>query len=375
MIRYASFFLIIAVGGLIALGLVVLFSVEQFSRHANFERQLMWLGLGLAVCWFMALADYRWWRVWAWPFFWVGAFLLLLCFAPEIGVKMGGASRWVNVFGFQFQPSELAKLACIVMLANWYATYADRSGTGIFGFFLPGLAAALLVGLVAVEVDIGSATMISAAVGVIMLMAGVRFRWLILGVVGAVGAVATAVTLIPERMARLTAFLDLEAHATDDGLQQSKALQAFGVGGWDGVGLGNVMGYIKKLPYLESDFIFPVIGGELGLQTSLLVVFGFVIIMVAGVTIALNAPDRFGMLLGAGVVGLIVFQAMIHMAVTTAWMPNTGLPLPFVSQGGTNLVMCLAGIGLLLSIHRQAWLEPEYVSPQLKAHLRITPRL
>ena len=147
------------------------------------------------------------------------------------------------------------------------------------------------------------------------------------------------------------------------------------MGGWDGVGLGNVISYVKKLPYMESDFIFPVIGGELGLQVSLLVVLAYVVIMVSGVLISLNASDRFGMLLGCGLSGLIVIQAIIHMAVTTAVMPNTGLPLPFVSQGGSNIVSCFACIGLLLSIHRQAWLKPEFTEPRLKANLRITPRL
>jgi cell division protein FtsW len=196
-----------------------------------------------------------------------------------------------------------------------------------------------------------------------------------LGVIGAIGAIVGAVYTIPERMNRFLAFLDLEKHAQTDGWQQIKSLQALGVGGWNGVGLGKAISEVGRLPFLENDFIFPMIGGDLGLQFSLLVVFAFVLIMVAGVTIALHAPDRFGMLLGVGIVGLIVFQAIIHIAVTTGSMPNTGLPLPFVSQGGSNLVVCLAGIGLLLSIHRRAWMEPEFVQPQLRMNLRITPRV
>ncbi len=373
--RYASVVLILTVGALLALGLVTLFSAEQVSRHANFENHLLWATMGVAVCWGVTLVDYRHWEMWAWPLFWVAAILLLLCYAPGIGVKIQGARRWINL-GYQFQPSELAKIACIVFLAAWYNKYAQQAGTTLFGFILPGAFVSILVGLIAGEVDIGAATLLGIATAIVMLMAGVRFRWLILGVVGACGAIASGIYLIPERMGRLLAFLDLEKHANGDGWQQIKSKLAFSVGGWEGVGLGNVMDHVKRLPYLESDFIFPVIGGEFGLQVSLLVVLAYVVIMVTGVIISLHAPDRFGMLLGCGVVGIMVIQAIIHMAVTTAVMPNTGLPLPFVSQGGTNLIVCFVGVGLLLSIHRQAWLKHDFVAPQLaKANVRITPRL
>ena len=374
MSRYASHILLATVGALLALGLVTLFSAEQVSDSASFERHLLWAGLGLAVCYCVTMIDYRHWEAWAWPAFWVAAFLLLLCFAPGIGKEYNGARRWVRL-GLQFQPSEFAKVAGIVFLAAWYVRYEERSGTSWYGFFLPGAIVSVLVVLIAAEIDIGAATLLGIVTAIVMLMAGVRFRWLTLGVVTAAGLIALAIHLVPERTGRFLAFLNPQEHASGDFWQQGKALEAFGAGGWDGVGLGNVMHYVKKLPFTESDFIFPVIGGELGLQVSLLVVLAYVTIMVTGVVIAIQAPDRFGMLLGSGVVGMIVIQAIIHMAVTTAVMPNTGLPLPFVSQGGTNLIICFACVGLLLSIHRQACAEPEYVAPQLKANLRITPRL
>ncbi|MFT5189586.1 MAG: cell division protein FtsW [Verrucomicrobiales bacterium] len=375
MSRYASIILIVTIGALLALGLVTLFSAEQVSlSHANFEGHLGWAAIGIVGCYILTMIDYRRWQIWAWPFFWVAAFLLLLCFAPGIGQESNGATRWIKV-GYRFQPSELAKLAGVLFLAAWYAKHADRAGTTWFGFFLPGLSVSILVALIAAEVDIGAATLLGAVTGIIMLMAGVRFRWLILGVVGAFSAIASGIYLLPERTSRFMAFLNPELHAKGDFWQQGKGLEAFGVGGWDGVGLGNVIQYVKRLPYMESDFIFPVIGGEFGLQVSLLVVLAYVTILIAGIIISLNAPDRFGTLLGSGLVGMIVIQAIIHMAVTTAVMPNTGLPLPFVSQGGTNLIVCFACIGLLLSIHRQAWSEPQFVAPQLKANLRITPRL
>ena len=358
MSRYASIVLIVTIGALLALGLVTLFSAEQISKSASFESHLRWVAIGMVGCYILAMLDYRRWQTWAWPAFWVAAFLLLLCFAPGIGQEINGASRWINL-GHPFQPSELAKLACVLFLAAWYSKHADLAGTTWIGFILPGLTVSILAALIAVEVDIGAATLLGAVTGIVMLMAGVRFRWLILGFGGAIGAVAAGVYLLPERMDRFMAFLHPEEHAKGDFWQQLKGLQAFGVGGWDGVGLGNVIEYVKRLPYMESDFIFPVIGGEFGLQVSLLVVLAYVTLLIAGIIISLNAPDRFGMLLGSGVVGMMVIQAIIHMAVTTAVM----------------LIVCFACVGLLLSIHRQAWNEPEFVAPKLKANLRITPRL
>ncbi len=372
--RYVSLILVAAVGALVALGLVTLFSAEQVSTTANFGKHLMWVMIGLAGCYGLTMIDYRRWQAFAWWGFGIAACLLALCYVPGIGHEIHGARRWINL-GYAFQPSELAKLAGILFLASWYTKWHDRSGTTLYGFLLPGFCMSLLVALVAGEIDIGASTLLGVVTAIVMLMAGVRFRWLLLGVAGAVTAVGLAIKILPERMGRLLAFLDPVKHADGDFWQQGKGLLAFGVGGWDGVGIGNIMHYVKRLPFLESDFIFPVIGGEFGLVVSLLVVLAYVMIMVAGVVISLNAPDRFGMLLGCGVSGMMVIQAIIHMAVTTAVMPNTGLPLPFVSQGGTNLIACFACVGLLLSIHRQAWLEPDYVAPELKANLRITPRL
>lgn len=373
--RFASIALIVTVAVLIALGLVTLFGAEQVSRFANFQRHLLWVAIGLVGGCLLARIDYRHWQKWAVTLFWLAAFLLMLCFVPGIGKEINGAHRWIVVMGVQFQPSELAKLACILFLAAWYAKHADKAGFTWSGFVWPGLAAFFLAALIAGEVDIGAATLLAAVTGIVMLMAGVRYRWLILGLASSGAAVVAAVKLLPERTARFLAFMEPEKHAQGDAWQQLKAVEAFGVGGWDGVGLGTVIHYVQALPYMESDFIFPVIGGELGLQVSLLVVLAYVVIMVSGIIISLNAPDRFGMLLGSGVVGMMVIQAIIHMAVTTMVMPNTGLPLPFVSQGGTNLVVCFACVGLLLSIHRQAWVELDSATPRIKAHLRITPRL
>jgi cell division protein FtsW len=180
--------------------------------------------------------------------------------------------------------------------------------------------------------------------------------------------------LLPERMGRLLAFLHPGTSKQDAGWQQMQALIAWGSGGMEGLGLGNGRQKMMYLPYAHTDFIFPMIGEELGLRFSLLVVFLFVAIIVCGMTIALHAKDRFGLLLGCGLVSLIGLQAAVNIAVTTSLFPNKGLPLPFISYGGSNLVGCLFAIGLLLSVYRQARLEP-VPARRTAMQVRVTPMI
>jgi cell division protein FtsW len=177
-----------------------------------------------------------------------------------------------------------------------------------------------------------------------------------------------------ERMGRLAAFLDPQRFKQDAGLQQMQALIAWGSGGMEGLGLGNGRQKMLYLPYAHTDFIFPIIGEELGLRVSLLVVFLFVVIIVCGMMIALHAKDRFGLLLGCGVVSLLALQAAVNIGVTTSLLPNKGLPLPFISYGGSNLAASLFGIGLLLNIYRQGILEP-LDKKRTTMPARMTPRI
>ena len=205
--RYVSVILVAAVGALVALGLVTLFSAEQVSKTADFGKHATWVLLGLIGCYCLTMIDYRRWQVFAWWGFGIAACLLALCYVPGIGHEINGAKRWINI-GHKFQPSELAKLAGILFLAAWYTKWKDRAGTTVYGFLLPGLCMSVLVALVAGEVDIGASTLLGVVTAIVMLMAGVRFRWLFLGVVGAVGAVAFAIKSLPERTGRFLAFLE-----------------------------------------------------------------------------------------------------------------------------------------------------------------------
>src|SRR6202007_2475610 len=187
-------------------------------------------------------------------------------------------------------------------------------------------------------------------------------------------ALLVIATQISERMGRLSAFLHPENFKEDAGLQQMQALIAWGSGGMEGLGLGNGRQKMLYLPYAHTDFIFPMIGEELGLRVSLLVVFLFVVVIVCGIIIALHAKDRFGLLTATGVVSLLALQAAVNIGVTTSLLPNKGLPLPFISYGGSNLAACLFGVGLLLSIYRQAVLEPMNKTHTM-THVRMTPRI
>jgi cell division protein FtsW len=231
-----------------------------------------------------------------------------------------------------------------------------------------------LLSLIITEVDLGTTALIGASALVVMFVAGTNLALLGVFSLGGIGGLLFVATHLSERMARLVAFMDPQRFKQDAGLQQMQALIAWGSGGMEGLGLGNGRQKMLYLPYAHTDFIFPIIGEELGLRFSLLVVFLFVVIIVCGTLISLHAKDRVGLLLGAGVVSLLALQAAVNIGVTTSLLPNKGLPLPFISYGGSNLAASLFGIGLLLNIYRQGVLEP-VDKKRTTLQMRTTPRI
>ncbi len=378
--RKSAYFLFLAVLGMLVIGIVMLFSTSAFARDSHgdvyffVKRQAMWLGVGLMVCAFALLTDYHFWaRTW-WVWFGLATLLLVLCFVPHLGMRINGSRRWIGFAGVNFQPSELAKVAAVFFLGYWFSTNEKASGRIVSGFLIPLGVISLLLALIVTEVDLGTTALIGATSFVMMFVAGTNA--ILLGVLSTlgVGGILFVAMAMPERMSRLTAFMHPELYKQDAGLQQMQALIAWGSGGIDGLGLGNGRQKMLYLPYAHTDFIFPMIGEELGLRVSLLVIFLFVVIIVCGMTIALHAKDRFGLLLGCGIVSLLALQAAVNIGVTTSLLPNKGLPLPFISYGGSNLAACLFGIGLLLSIYRQGVLEP--VNKKRETfQVRMTPRI
>jgi len=378
--RKSAYILFLAVLGLLVIGIVMLFSTSAFALDSHgdvyffIKRQSIWFGIGLVVCIFVALIDYHFWQRTWWLWFALTLIALMLCYFPPLGMRINGSRRWVGVGQLTFQPSELAKLAAIFFLAAWFSRYEKAGNNVTYGFLIPIAIVSLLAGLVLGEVDLGTTALLGTTAFVVMFVAGANTLWLgIISFVG-LGAILVFATQMSERMGRLSAFLHPQDFKEDAGLQQMQALIAWGSGGMEGLGLGNGRQKMLYLPYAHTDFIFPIIGEELGLRFSLLVVFLFVTIIVCGIMIALHAKDRFGLLLGCGVVSLLALQAAVNIGVTTSLLPNKGLPLPFISYGGSNLVICLFGIGLLLNIYRQALLEPSH-KKRTTVQVRMTPRI
>jgi len=378
--RKSAYILFLAVLGMLVIGIVMLFSTSAFARDSHgdvyffIRRQAIWLGIGLAVCTVAALIDYHFWQRTWWLWFGLAFIALALCFVPHLGMRINGSRRWVGLGQFGFQPSEIAKIAAVFFLAAWFSRYEKATSSLLRGFVLPLAIVTLLLALILTEVDLGTTVLLGATAFVVMFVAGVNPMLLSMVSLAGVGGILFLATQMSERMGRLAAFLDPERFKQDAGLQQMQALIAWGSGGMEGLGLGNGRQKMLYLPYAHTDFIFPIIGEELGLRVSLLVVFLFVVIIVCGMMIALHAKDRFGLLLGCGVVSLLALQAAVNIGVTTSLLPNKGLPLPFISYGGSNLAASLFGIGLLLNIYRQGILEP-LDKKRTTMPARMTPRI
>jgi cell division protein FtsW len=379
--RKSAYLVFVAVLGLLTIGIIMLFSTSAFAReshgdvYAFVKRQGVWLVVGLMACGFAALMDYHFWQRTWWIWLGLALLALTLCFVPHIGLRLNGSRRWVGIGRMMsFQPSEIAKIAVILFLAYWFARYEKTSSSLLQGFVFPLLIIAPVLGLILAEVDLGTTALIGVTAFVVMFVAGANPFLLGAMSIAGLGGIIFLATQISERMSRLAAFVDPQRFKDDAGLQQMQALIAWGSGGMEGLGLGNGRQKMLYLPYAHTDFIFPMIGEELGLRVSLLVVFLFVIVIVCGMMIALHSKDRFGLLLGCGIVSLLGLQAAVNMGVTTSLLPNKGLSLPFISYGGSNLAECLFGIGLLLNIYRQGVLEPVNKT-RMTMQVRTTPRI
>jgi len=343
---------------LLALGLVMLYSSSMTQVGAHYLMlQLVWCALGFVLCVAVTTLDYQWLRKFAWPIFIVALVLLALVLLPlphGITKKINGAHRWFILPGMRLQPSEFAKLALVIMLA-WYGDrYQRQMQHWNRGIVFPGMLIALALGLVFVEPDRGTTILLAAVSGSMLLVAGVRWRHILIPAAAGVAGLAVSIWHDPMRMKRIFSWWDLEQHKDGAGYQAYQAMIALGSGGWTGLGLGNGRQKLGFVPEHHTDFIFSIIGEELGLIATLLVVAAFVIVAICGIYIALNARDNFGCLLALGITLLISLQAAINIGVVTSALPNKGLPLPFISYGGSNLLAMLASVGILFSVARLA---------------------
>lgn len=349
--------LVFCVAALLALGMVMLYSSSMTQVGAHYLiMQLIWGALGLVSCLVATALDYRILKKLALPLLALAIGMLFLVFVPHIGLKINGARRWLDVHvpGLRVQPSEFAKLALLVFVA-WYGDrYQRHMGTFGRGIVVPGLFIAPVLGLIILEPDYGSTMLLATVSAMLLLLAGVRWKYFVPPVLAGAAGLTVMILHNPLRMKRIFSWLDLEQTKSGVGYQAYQAMLALGAGGWTGLGLGNGRQKLGFVPEQHTDFIFSIIGEELGLTATLLVVAAFVVLIICGLYIARHARDTFGLLLGAGITFLIGLQAFINIGVVTSVLPNKGLPLPFISYGGSSLLMMLTCVGVLLSIARLA---------------------
>jgi cell division protein FtsW len=358
--RNVAYLLLITMLGLIALGLVMLTSTsamlapsDMTGVYSNLRKQCVWLAIGGIACVFLSRYDYQKLLRYAPWVVGVSLVLLVLCLIPHIGVRVNGSPRWLRLAGWTYQPSELAKLALILFLAWWMGKNQRQAGNFRRGFLWPILCTGPLLYLVHRQQDLGTTLIMLGILVVMLFCAGTRMVYLLpVPIVGITTIILTSIW-IPERALRWMAFLHPEAHKNDAGYQQLQALIALGSGGLWGLGLGNSRQKMYYLPEVNTDFVFPIIGEELGMWVALGIVLAFLILTLCSGWITVHAPDTAGLLLGTGLTLMIALQAMMNLAVVTSLMPCKGLPLPFISYGGSNLLTCLAAIGILFNLHRQ----------------------
>jgi cell division protein FtsW len=353
--------LVFCIAALLALGMVMLYSSSMTQVGAHYLlKQLIWGALGIVACVVAATLDYRLLRKFSWVFYGIAVLMLALVLHPQIGYWNNGARRWFDFNGIRFQPSEFAKVALLITLA-WYGERFQRQMPGWKrGILFPGLFVGLVLVLILKEPDFGTTILLAVLSGIMLIVAGAKLRYVAPPVLIAVAVLAFIIWHDPMRSDRVYSWLHLEETKSNKGHQVYQAMLALGSGGWTGLGLGNGRQKLGFIPEHHTDFILSIIGEELGLVATLLVVAGFTVVMICGIYIAYHARDTFGLLLAAGITLLIGLQAGINIGVVTGALPNKGLPLPFISYGGSNLLAMLTCVGMLLSVARRARVTEDF---------------
>ena len=343
--------------GLVAFGVVMVFSASHIlalDRYGDafyfVKRHVLWAIVGFACMLAISQSNPRHLRKFAFPLMFASILVLLMVFAPGIGKEAGGARRWLMLGPVSFQPAEAAKVGLVIFLAHFLALKGERLNHWLYGFLPPVGFAGIILGLILIQPDLGTATLTAAVVGVLLYLAGARPSHL------GVCALATGFVLFgmvvfaPWRMKRIFAFWDPFAVAKGAGYQLIQSLLAIARGGLAGLGMGEGKQKLFYLPEPHTDFIYAVVGEELGLIGALCVAAAFVVLLWRGFQISTRCEDFFSALLAAGLTFLVTAQGFLNMAVATGLLPTTGIPLPLISLGGSSLVFTLISLGVLISI-------------------------
>ena len=356
-----AYALLLAVMALTAIGIVMVYSASSVRSYFNDAdpaaqglEQIVWAGIGLAGLIVASRLDFRHLRYLAIPIFVITLALLAAVLHPSIGAEINGSRRWIVIPGVgSLQPAEFAKLAVVLYLAHWL----DRRGTEARSLWNGLVPFALLIApgfvLIAMEPDLGTAGVYVIAAGSVFFMAGANLFYIGAIATAVLGAAWLMITSTTYQLTRVQSFLDPFSDPLRTGYNAVQALYALALGGITGLGLGESKQKYLYLPAPSTDFIFAIIGEEWGLVGTLTVVALFVVVAYWGYRIAITAPDTFSGLLACGITTWLVVQALINMMVVTALLPVTGIPLPFISVGGSALTINLAAVGILLSISRE----------------------
>jgi cell division protein FtsW len=355
--------LLIIVLTLLCIGIVMVYSASAFQAAREqgdasyyFQRELMWTILGTVAMLLTLRVDYRHWR----RFSLVGMLIILplLVIVLKFGVNVYGASRWLSLGSFfAFEPSELTKLVLALYIADWLARKGDQVGTFLYGLAPFIILVGIVLGLVLLENDLGTAIIIAGFATAMFFTAGANITQFLLAMACG-GVIFLKEAFSSYRFYRMAGFINPFKDVTSINLQLYQALLALGSGGWFGLGLGNSRQKTGYLPFPYTDSIFPIIGEELGFVGSAVIVILFLFLAFRGFRLARRTPDLYGALLATGITTWLVLQAMINIGANTGTIPYTGVPLPFISFGGSSLVVSLAAVGVLLNISRYIQ-EPE----------------
>jgi cell division protein FtsW len=358
--------LVMAVAALLAVGLVMVYSTTYalgFRLYGDpnyfLIRQGIWVAVGAAVLLVMTRIQYTGWqRI---SILVMAGMLLLLAVLLIFGGERFGGRRWF--FGGSVQPSELAKLAVVIYIADWLSSKGEQIRDVTYGLIPFAILIGVVTGLILLQPDFSTSMLIAATAFAMFFVAGAEVKQLAISFL--VGGLALAILILqaPYRLERIAVFLDPMSDPSEEGYQIVQTLRALVRGGVTGQGLGNSQQKLGALPAAHTDAIFAVLGEELGLIGGLVVIGLFAILAYRGFRIAQDAPDTFGMMLATGVTAWLAFQALINIAVVTSTMPFTGIPLPFISFGGSSLVTSMAGVGLLLNISKYSAVERDARTP------------
>jgi cell division protein FtsW len=362
-----DYLLIVIIAALLIVGLMMVYSATfalGYQLHGQptyfFIRQALWMGIGLIAMIITAMIEYHTWRRWSIPIM-AGA-LLLLGLVLVIGSDRFGGQRWL--LNGSIQPGELAKLAVIIYIADWLSSKGARIRQVTYGLVPFAILLGFVTGLIVLQPDFSTAVLIAiTAVAMFFIAGGDLWQMIASGVLGG-ATFALLITRSEYRLARITSFLNPMGDQLGSNYQVRQILIALGSGGITGLGLGASRQKFGYIPASHTDGIFAILGEELGLIGCLVVIALFALLAYRGFRVAIAAPDAFGTVLAAGVTCSLIFQALINIAVVTATAPFTGIPLPFISFGGSSLVISMTGVGLLLAVSRGTLPEEEQSKDQ-----------